>query len=121
MDKSWLTMPRGTSEYINGVEEFIKFAFRSSVGDRIKCPCKKCGFTKWETKATVRDHLQYNPFPENYVTWTFHGETNVLQSYSNIEFTQDSTRHNRNPIELLVNEAFGDLRPEGTHTGSEQW
>ena len=119
MDKSWLTMPRGTSEYINGVEEFIKFAFRSSVGDRIKCPCKKCGFQRWETEATVRDHLQYNPFPENYVTWTLHGEKNLFQSYSNTEFIRDSTRH-ENPIELLVNEAFGDLRHEGTHRGSSR-
>ena len=117
MDKSWLTKPRGTSEYINGVEEFIKFAFRNSVGDRIKCPCKKCGFKRWENETTVRDHLQYNPFPENYVTWSLHGEKNVFQSYSQVQFTQDSIRP-ENPIELLVNEAFRDLRHECTHRDS---
>ena len=96
------------------MEKFIQFVFCNSVGDRIRCPCKECGFKKWHTEDVVRDHLTYNHFPKNYANWTFHGETNVMHSYSNMEYTQDSICP-ENPMELLVNEAFGDLRDRCNH------
>lgn len=117
MDKSWIGMPRNTSEYLLGLNQFLDFAFNNgAIGDKIKCPCPKCGFGKWQTRNIVFDHLINKPFPKNYVTWVMHGEMNVFPNSRNIETTQ-ATPPTENPIELLVNEAFGGLRHEGVDVG----
>lgn len=55
------------------------------------------------------DHLICKPFPQNYVTWSIHGERNVLANSKNIEVIQN-TLPPENPVELLINEVFGGLR-----------
>ena len=44
MDKSWIDLPnRMSSEYINGIDEFLVFAYTNRVeGSMISCPCRKC-------------------------------------------------------------------------------
>ncbi|XP_049389030.1 uncharacterized protein LOC125853389 [Solanum stenotomum] len=117
MDKSWIGMPRNTSEYLLGLNQFLDFEFNNgSIGDKYECPCPKCGFGKWQTRNIVFDHLINKPFPKNYVTWVMHGEMNVLPNSRNTETTQ-ATPPTENPIELLVNEAFGGLRHEGVDVG----
>lgn len=79
MNRSWIGMPRNTLEYLVGLNQFLDFAFTNGVvGDKIKCPCPKCGFEKWQTRKMVFDHLIDKLFPQNYVTWVMHGEMNVL-------------------------------------------
>jgi len=69
MDKSWIGMPRNTSEYLLGLNQLLDFAFNNgAIGDKIKCPCPKCGFGKWQTRNIVFDHLINKPLPKNYVT-----------------------------------------------------
>ncbi|OIT07363.1 hypothetical protein A4A49_63236, partial [Nicotiana attenuata] len=58
-------------------------------------------------------------FPQDYVTWVFHGEINVLQNFNNIEVTQD-TLLVENSVDLLINEAFQGLRHESIDVGSSQ-
>ncbi|XP_070029645.1 uncharacterized protein [Nicotiana sylvestris] len=120
MDKSWITKPRNTTEYLIGLNQFLDFAFANAVvGDRIKCPCPKCGFAKWQTRDVAFDHLVCKPFHQNYVTWSIHGERNILPNSINIEVIQD-TLPSENPVELLINEAFGGLRHDGVDVGPSQ-
>ncbi|XP_070019575.1 uncharacterized protein [Nicotiana sylvestris] len=112
MDKSWTRLPRNTNEYLFGLNQLLDFAFKNgAIEDRIKCPCPKCGLVKCLTREIVFDHLICKPFPQDYITWIFHGEINVLQNFNNIEVTQD-TLLAENPMDLLINEAFQGLRHE---------
>ncbi|CAN1852204.1 hypothetical protein LINPERHAP1_LOCUS40555, partial [Linum perenne] len=44
MDKSWMNKPRSSVEYMNGLNNFLEFAFGSPNcrDEKILCPCKKC-------------------------------------------------------------------------------
>ncbi|XP_056695364.1 uncharacterized protein [Spinacia oleracea] len=44
MDKSWIDLPTGHREYIDGCMEFIEFAKQDLVEGKIRCPCKN-----WDT------------------------------------------------------------------------
>ncbi|KAM3378758.1 hypothetical protein P3S68_011171 [Capsicum galapagoense] len=107
MDRSWIGMPRNTPEYLLGLNQFLYFAFTNgAIGDKIKFPCPLCGFKKWQTRNMAFHHLMNKDFPEHDVTWVVHGELNVLPNSGNIEVIQDAPPF-VNPIELLINEAFG--------------
>ncbi|KAM3338069.1 hypothetical protein P3S68_032400 [Capsicum galapagoense] len=69
MDKSWIGMPRNTPEYLLGLNQFLDFAFTNgAIGDKIKCPCPICDFTKWKIENMVFHHLMNKDFPQHYVT-----------------------------------------------------
>ncbi|CAL0321565.1 unnamed protein product [Lupinus luteus] len=59
MDKEWIKLPRYSSEYIDGVEFFLNYAYTNGKpqGGEILCPCAKCHNTCWEVRAIVYDHL----------------------------------------------------------------
>ena len=75
MDKSWITMPKGTDEYKEGLNRFLDLAMdQNSVEGRIMCPCRKCKFKKWLTRDEAYDHLMRKQFPTDYIDWVWHGE-----------------------------------------------
>ncbi|CAL2235223.1 unnamed protein product [Prunus armeniaca] len=51
MDRRWIQNPnRCADEYLDGIEDFIEFARRHNPGaTRIRCPCRRCNNTLWET------------------------------------------------------------------------
>ncbi|XP_027931110.1 uncharacterized protein LOC114187160 isoform X1 [Vigna unguiculata] len=120
MDKSWIVKPRNTIEYSIGLKKFLDFAFENgAVGDTIKCPCPKCGFMKWQTRGVVEEHLILKAFPKNYVIWNLHGEKQIEDISSNEDDIQEAF-HYENPMETMINEAFGHYRQEGTNLGKTQ-
>ena len=75
MDKSWLTAPRSTVKFEEGVNNFIDFATeRAGMRQSFLCPCKKCVNRYWLSHSQVRDHLICDGFMLGYSTWMFHGE-----------------------------------------------
>ncbi|KAL0011768.1 hypothetical protein SO802_006876 [Lithocarpus litseifolius] len=71
VDKSWMHLStRSCTEYINGVENFLEYAFKHSNsidGDmKINCPCIDCSnrFRRTRDEGIRRD----------YTTWYLHGE-----------------------------------------------
>jgi hypothetical protein len=49
MDKAWMVEPRHTQIYIQGVDNFLDFAFsKSAIGDKILYPCRKCVNSSWK-------------------------------------------------------------------------
>ena len=82
MDKSWMNKSRLSSKYLDGMEEFLNFAFdNSSQDNKIVCPCIKCVNVRWQAREMVFGHLACDGIPQGYCCWFFHGE-DVLSSTS---------------------------------------
>ncbi|KAF3618119.1 40S ribosomal protein S13 [Capsicum annuum] len=75
---------------------------------------------QWQTRDVVFHHLMNKDFPQHYVTWIMHGELNVLPNSRNTKVIQDAPPF-ENPIELLINEAFGGLRHECVDAEHMRW
>ncbi|CAL2272088.1 unnamed protein product [Prunus armeniaca] len=85
MDRRWIQNPnRCADEYLDGIEDFIEFARRHNPGaTRIRCPCRRCNNTLWETIENVGFHLVRNGMIETYSIWNLHGEQLEHASSSN--------------------------------------
>jgi len=116
MDKSWISMPRNTSQYVAGLEGFLDFAFtNSSINGRIKCPCNRCGFRNLETREVVHEHLLRRQFPLGYTSWIFHGETTMVYEEPDRSQNDDCNSQDDMVIDDLMHhmvcDAFGMGRP----------
>lgn len=69
MDTTWINLNSRTSpEYIEGMMNFLDFAFqKSAVDGKILCPCRKCTNGLLKTKTVVIEHLVLHGFLRNYV------------------------------------------------------
>ena len=85
MSRRWIQNPnRCADEYLDGIEDFIEFARRHNPGaTRIRCPCRRCNNTLWETIENVGFHLVRNGMIETYSIWNLHGEQVDHASSSN--------------------------------------
>ncbi|CAL2227869.1 unnamed protein product [Prunus armeniaca] len=85
MDRRWIqNLNRCADEYLDGIEDFIEFARRHNLGaTRIRCPCRRCNNTLWETIENVGFHLVRNGMIETYSIWNLHGEQLEHASSSN--------------------------------------
>ncbi|KAK9073298.1 hypothetical protein SSX86_007622 [Deinandra increscens subsp. villosa] len=103
MDRSWMYhAPRYSQTFVNGVQNFLNFAFeRSSVDEKITCPCIKCLNMKYQSRQSVLDHLICSGFQPEYLKWVYHGEGTTTVSTST---TLNEEMHD------LINDAF---EPEG--------
>ena len=64
IDKSWIEKPIRSKEYMNGVVEFLDFAFsKASIDGKILCPCIRCGFRHMGSRVEVFSHLLQKGFP----------------------------------------------------------
>ena len=111
MDKSWITMPRNTPEYEQGLRGFIDFAFENRcVNDKTICPCSQCRFRKWQSRDVMYDHLICKKFPEGYTFWFYHGETrgetSNVQSTNVVDIVENDVV-DEDPIRNVINDAFG--------------
>ncbi|XP_057444525.1 uncharacterized protein LOC130736753 [Lotus japonicus] len=112
MDKSWISMPRNSLAYEQGVKSFLDFAFeRSSVDGKILCPCVLCECRKWQIKDVVYDHLIVKQFPKNYTFWFYHRESGHVENENvgreNVSSSAQNIVTNENTIQNMLNEAFG--------------
>jgi hypothetical protein len=59
MDKSWMTKPRISDEYIDGCKSFVDFAIRNckTSDGLIHCPCKTCRINRRHPPGLVYEHL----------------------------------------------------------------
>ncbi|KAI5318190.1 hypothetical protein L3X38_037898 [Prunus dulcis] len=85
MSRRWIHNPnRCVDEYLDGIEDFIEFARGHNLGTtRIRCPCRRCNNTLWETIENVGFHLVRNGMIETYSIWNLHGEQLDHASSSN--------------------------------------
>ncbi|CAN0917775.1 hypothetical protein LINGRAHAP2_LOCUS30504 [Linum grandiflorum] len=128
MDKSWIQIPRNTVEYCTSLEKFLEFATLHSDNCKdIVCHCSKCECNKFLTKDKVYEHLLRRPFPRDYTTWVFHGESYVgetstpaTNTTSSIPFTVPTSVENQlDTMEDMVHDAFGVVRNEENPRGQD--
>ncbi|KAI4375605.1 hypothetical protein MLD38_013457 [Melastoma candidum] len=75
MDKSWISKPKSSGSYKNGVDEFLRFASQDppEVG-KVICPCNRCRNSAILKRSTARKHLLNHGFDRCYTRWIFHGD-----------------------------------------------
>lgn len=83
MDKEWMKLKdRGAPQYLNGIDNFLDFAFNNSsvdhagnqIGTKIRCPCCRCANVHYKTRSEVRFDLLRNGILQSYIVWDKHGE-----------------------------------------------
>ncbi|XP_047164922.1 uncharacterized protein LOC124834301 [Vigna umbellata] len=107
MDKSWIDMPRNTSQYMAGLNTFLDFAFSNSgVRGKIICPCQKCNFKKWQFREVVYEHLIVKPFPKGYTMWLLHGERRIneekIEAYESTNTSSSQTKETSSSNSLAL-------------------
>ncbi len=101
MDKSWMKKSRMSTEYYEGVNDFLKFSSRKTTKDgMISCPCVKCVNSELFTIPVVHDHLVSFGISKGYQIWIFHGES--LQATTSAEI-------NVSDVQEISNE-YGNIR-----------
>ncbi|XP_056688291.1 uncharacterized protein [Spinacia oleracea] len=68
--------------YINGVKEFLDFAFTdlptgSEIEEeetKVPCPCNRCNNSRHKTREDIFEDLLLNGIVKGYVRWIYHGE-----------------------------------------------
>ncbi|BBG96738.1 hypothetical protein Prudu_005627 [Prunus dulcis] len=106
MSRRWIQNPnRCSDEYLDGIEDFIEFARRQNPdATRIRCPCRKCNNTLWETIENVGFHLVRNGMIETYSIWNLHGEQLDHASSSNatrMDSVEPIVDHNDQVMDII--------------------
>ncbi|XP_056690171.1 uncharacterized protein [Spinacia oleracea] len=79
MDTSWIDLPTGHPEYVDGCMQFIAFAKQGLFEGKIRCPCKNCKVDKWFPVNDVERHILFKGFYKSYRNWIFHGKGDMVQ------------------------------------------
>ncbi|XP_075504530.1 uncharacterized protein LOC142541970 [Primulina tabacum] len=92
MDKSWTHSDRRSKQYEEGVELFIRGCLENPhiEPNLIHCPCCKYKNLKKRPAKSIREHLYFHGFSQNYVNWIWHGES--------AESDKVNWRKNKEPI-----------------------
>jgi hypothetical protein len=70
-----MTKWRGSREYMERAEAFVKYPVTNSRNKNIVCPCRKCGLNRSLRPEEVYDHLTGGrEIMPNYTEWIWHGE-----------------------------------------------
>ena len=111
MDRQWIhNHNRCAVEYLDGIHAFIEFATRHNLGStHIRCPCRRCNNSTWETFENVRFHLVRNGMLETYTTWYHHGER-LDQASSSYVTRVETVESNVDPNEQVMN-ILNDVYP----------
>ena len=79
MNRQWMYDDRCTSEYIDGMHNFLKVAEANKQNGSMYCPCTVCGNTKdYSSVKTLHLHLLEKGFVRHYNVSTKHGKRGVM-------------------------------------------
>ncbi|XP_021855645.2 uncharacterized protein [Spinacia oleracea] len=121
---------RTNSLYINGVNEFLYFAFgdlanSSDIGEdeiKVPCPCNRCNNSTHKTKDEIFNDLLLNGIVRGYVRWVYHGEFKPPQKRKRADLGDGNSDDIRRMIydrsgpaffNDRVDEEFGDEQADG--------
>ncbi|KAL5562732.1 hypothetical protein UlMin_032479 [Ulmus minor] len=118
MDRIWMTKPRTSLEYQRGVDEFLEQAAQNAgMGNRIYCPCVRCGNKSLQLVKDVKGHLYFNGINSNYQKWIWHGEgasssASVNFNFANVDVgvdENDNENENDDDVVGMVNDIEEDF------------
>ncbi|CAN6559926.1 unnamed protein product [Malus baccata var. baccata] len=120
MDRQWIhNHNRCVVEYLDGIDEFVEFATTHSLGStHIRCPCRRCNNSMWETFENVRFHLVRNGMMETYTTWYHHGER-LDQASSSYVTRVETVESNVDPNEQVMN-ILNDVYPYASSNTNQE-
>ena len=120
MDRQWIhNHNRCVVEYLDGIDEFIEFATTHNLGStHIRCPCKRCNNSMWETFENARFHLVRNGMMETYTTWYHHGEQ-LGQASSSYVTRVEIVESNVEPSEQVMN-ILNDVYPYASSNTNQE-
>lgn len=86
MEADWIGLPRYSEAYVSGIQAFVENAFPLfSVGEEMKCPCKKCNGQYWHRQDVIYDHLICRGPSALHVQWIYDvSQKKVENSTANI-------------------------------------
>ncbi|XP_042962378.1 uncharacterized protein LOC122296641 [Carya illinoinensis] len=122
MDKSWMKKPRHTQEYVDGVNDFLKFACENCDTDSpICCPCRRCGLRKMFMPNMVYDHLISYGISQGYTIWHAHGERIGEASYHATDAQNNNEQINEGSggMTTMLHDVFPMFDPEIVEGGPE--
>ena len=91
MNRQWMYGNRRTSEYIEGLHNFLAAAEANKHNGFMCCPCPICGNTKsYSDTKILNTHMLYKGFMPHYNVWTKHGEIGVMMEDSEEEEDDDN-------------------------------
>ncbi|KAL5565480.1 hypothetical protein UlMin_028644 [Ulmus minor] len=115
MDCIWTTKPRISLEYQRGVDKFLEYvAQNAGVGNRIYCPCLRCGNKSLHHVTDVKGHLYFNGINSSYQKWIWHGKG--ASSSASVNFTRanvgvgfDENENDDDDVTGMVNDIEEDF------------
>ncbi|KAK9284750.1 hypothetical protein L1049_023927 [Liquidambar formosana] len=116
MDKSWITLDRVSDAYQAGLKTFLDYVeANASVGGIMYCPCRDCINTKRGNRDFVRLHLTRRGWAPGYalMTWTFHGESDLIRSLDNMSDEGDDSEEGGDDIRGILHDTFHIPSPAG--------
>lgn len=98
-----MTQHRLSDEYLNGVKEFLDFAFsHSSQPDKILCPCINCNNVYYKSRDEVQFDLVSKGIVPSYINWYYHGEYEFEE-----EEVSDEAENDNEGVYTMLEEALG--------------
>ncbi|XP_052137356.1 uncharacterized protein LOC127755729 [Oryza glaberrima] len=124
MDRDWMSEPRTSASYKDGVAHFLSIAFRDVPDDaKVLCRCVNCRNRITQNYDRVKTHLRCAGILQSYTKWIHHGEKYDAPSLvfapvsGNPRNIPISSAHKSNVVEVgdgrsdnmegLLNAAFG--------------
>ena len=113
-----MTKPRTSLEYQRRVDEFLEQAAQNArTGNRIYCPCVRCGNKSLQFVKDVKGHLYFNRINSNYQKWIWHGEgasssASVNFNFANVDVgvdENDNKNENDDDVVGMVNDIEEDF------------
>src|SRR5215216_3364672 len=90
MNRQSMYGDRRTSEYIEGLHNFLEVAEENKHNGFMYCPCPICGNTKdYSDAKTLHVHLLEKGFMPHYNVWTKDGERGVMMEDNKEEEDDD--------------------------------
>ncbi|XP_066161921.1 uncharacterized protein [Oryza sativa Japonica Group] len=75
MDRDWMSEPRTSASYKDGVAHFLSIAFCDVPDDaKVLCPCVNCRNRITQNYDRVKTHLRCAGILQSYTKWIHHGE-----------------------------------------------
>ncbi|WCJ29485.1 hypothetical protein M5689_011118 [Euphorbia peplus] len=108
----WMTCDDRLDDlYVNGVKEFLDFAFSELAtssdleeGDKkVPCPCNRCNNSRHKSRKEIYYDLILHGIVRGYVRWIYHGEYKQPHKRSRTDFGDG----NADDIFRMIHEACG--------------
>ncbi|WVZ84120.1 LOW QUALITY PROTEIN: hypothetical protein U9M48_031181, partial [Paspalum notatum var. saurae] len=80
---------------------------RSTVENKILCPCRKCVNSFWRESSDAREHLICDGFLKGYTTWNLHEEASSCMNHGNSDGVDIESNEEDVISELLRHLACG--------------